>query len=174
MLRSALILVVALALSSDAAAQSDPERNIIVAQPDAPVQIVNYASAYYTSDRYTSEGIHHTVESSNRSGKQLVAMEMGLVSFSVFNDFLDRNYGHTGRFDRKFQEGAKSERSTWVGRAGGEHTHFTGVAWVNRVRFTDGSIWKANQDEVVAVLRKIQSDFDAKDLERSKEPPPTR
>ena len=40
----------------------------------------------------------------------------------------------------------------------------TGVAYVSKVRFADGTIWAADLDAVAEELRKIEKDFDVMKL----------
>ncbi len=143
------------------AQQPDSSRNRVVPQQDAPVAISSYNSAYSVASRYTSQGIEHNLRYTNTSKRPIIAIEFGLVSFSTFNDFVDRTYGTDRQIDKKFQDGSKDASGTWMARALNEHSHWTGVTWVNRVRFDNGEIWKADDRAIVEELKKIQADFDA-------------
>jgi hypothetical protein len=146
----------AFAQQNDAAA-----RNRVVAQADAPISITEYKSSYTTGSQYTTQGIHHDLKYVNSAKKTIVAIEFGLVSFDIFNDFADRTYGIDKNFDKRFQEGTKEASGGWVARALNESFHWTGVVWVKRVRFENGEIWKADEQSIVAELKKIQANFDA-------------
>src|SRR5690554_4311134 len=69
--------------------QTKDERNIILQQPDAPVKILSLKSYYLKGGRYLDEGIYFTVEYENVSGRPIQAIQFGLLSFDVFNEFLD-------------------------------------------------------------------------------------
>jgi hypothetical protein len=139
----------------------DAARNRVVAQPDSPVAITEYKSAYQAGSQYNSEGIHHDLKYANTAKKTIVAIEFGVVSFGIFNDFIDRTYGIDRKIDKKFQDGSKGSEGSWVARALNDTFHWTGVAWVNRVRFENGEIWKADEQSILAEMKKIQANFDA-------------
>jgi hypothetical protein len=86
----------------------------------------------------------------------MVAVEICLVSFDLFNEFLDRTAGLT---IRDLNPGA-AEKRTWVSHAAGDFAFQTGIAYVNRVRFSDGTFWKADLRAVGVELKKFQKDFD--------------
>lgn len=140
----------------------------IIAQPGAPIEIVSYRAVYVSgSGAYIQEGIQHAVEYKNVSGKVIDAVQIGLVSFDVWNEFLDRTLGlTTDTFGPN-----TSKKGTWVARAYADFSFLTGVAYVSKVRFRDGEIWKADLDSIASELRQVQKDFDIKKLEKQSEPP---
>lgn len=71
---------------------------------------------------------------SQRVVQQRSRIAAELVSFGTFNDFVDRPYGIDKRIDKKFQGGSKGWEGGLVTRAMNDTVHWTGVAWVNRVR----------------------------------------
>lgn len=140
---------------------------IVVAQPSAPVTITRYTATYVEgSTRYANEGIHHAIEVTNASQKEIAAVQYGLVSFDLWNEFLDRTRG----LSTDVIVPGRTAKGTWIARAYAGFSFMTGIAYVNRVRFADGEIWTANESDVLAELRKIQKDFDAATLSKKDEP----
>ena len=54
---------------------------------------------------------------------------------------------------------------TWVASAYADFSFYTGVAYVSKVRFSDGMIWEADLEAVANSIRDIQEDFDASRLQ---------
>lgn len=136
---------------------------IVVEQTDAPLTIRAYDASYSEGGRYSTKGIRHEVTYSNTSGRKIVASQIGLVSFSIFNKFLDR----TGGIDMDDIEPNATADGTWVASSYADFSFHTGIAYVARVRFEDGEVWEADLDEVTRALRKIESDFDVAKLDDS-------
>ncbi len=157
-------MVVALAVGMKA--QLKPAAQVVV-QDDAPLAITSYTAAYRERSQYTSQGIHHSVKYQNRSGKTVVAVQVGLVAFDIWNEFLGRTNGLSIDVIRP----DKDDGGTWIATPYRGFSFLTGVAFINRVRFDDGSIWTANQDAILEELRKIQKDFDASRLDTDTAPP---
>ena len=162
-----LALAASLALIvSDASAQLKPNAKI-VAQPDAPITINTYSARYEQRSQYTQEGIQHELQYASKSDKTIVAIQFGLIAFDIWNEFLDRTAGIT--MDQMVA--GKPRTGRWVATAYSAFSFHTGVAYVNRVRFDDGTIWTADQAAILAELRKIESGFDERRL-KSETPPP--
>jgi hypothetical protein len=140
---------------------------IIVAQTDAPLKITEYTAAYQASSQYATEGIRHSVKYVSVADRDIVAAQIGLVSFDVWNEFMNR----TGGLSMDVMAPGAKSKGTWIAQAYAEFSFHTGVAYVARVRFADGSIWSANMDEILAELRKIEKDFDAAKLKAKPEKP---
>ena len=140
---------------------------IAVEQPNAPLKITSYSAAYQKGSRYATEGIRHEAEYQNVTDREIVACQIGLVAFSIFNEFLDR----TGGIDMDDIAPNKSKKGAWVARAYSDFSFHTGVAYVSKVRFADGEIWEADLDEVTSALREIESDFDVTRLSKEGDDP---
>jgi hypothetical protein len=135
----------------------------IINQPNAPIKIISYNAVYVgSSSSYVSRGIHHSLEYENSSGRTVVAIQFGLVSFDIWNEFLDRTGGVTME---TIAPGSK-EKGKWVATSYADFSFHTGVAYVSKVRFDDGEIWSADLTSVVLELRKIEKDFDASRLKK--------
>lgn len=165
--RFVAVVAIVIVWVAGTSAQLRPATRVVV-QPDAPVAITNYTAAYRERSQYISQGIHHSVKYQNKSDKIVVAIQVGLVSFDVWNEFLERTNGLS---TDTIQPG-KEDGGTWIASPYHGFSFLTGVAFINRVRFDDGSIWTANHDTILEELRKIEKDFDASRLEKQDAPPP--
>ena len=132
----------------------------IIEQENSPLIINSYPANYKKSGTYTTEGIHHTVKYENTSDRNVVAVQISLVSFDVWNEFLDI----MGGISIEEIAPGKSEKGTWVARAYADFAFLTGFAYVKRVRFSDGTIWDADHDLIAEELQKLESDFDVQKL----------
>ena len=137
--------------------QSLETRTIYASQPDSPVEVSFYTARYRERSPERPEGIHHQAGYVNRTDRLIVAMRLGFVSFSVFNEFIDRTYGVDISDVKPGEEGG----GLWVERfARADFSFLTGVVFVDRVRFEHGDIWVADREAVVSQLREVQQDFD--------------
>ena len=112
--------------------QSLETRTIYTSQPDAPVEVSFYTARYRERSPERPEGIHHQAGYMNRTDRLIVAVRLGFVSFSVFNEFIDRTYGVDISDVKPGEEGG----GLWVERfAPADFSFLTGVVFVDRVRF---------------------------------------
>lgn len=132
----------------------------VLAQDSVPLQITSYKCKYQGRSDYAPQGIRHAVEYRNASGKIVEAVEVGLVSFDVWNAFMDR----TGGLSVERLALNASTKGTWVASAYSDFAFLTGVAYISRVRFSDGSIWSADLDAVAAGMKEVETSFDVQRL----------
>jgi hypothetical protein len=84
-----------------------------------------------------------------------------------FNDFMTKSNGWS---IEKIGLDTDSE-SVWTQSPYAAFTfrkYGTGVAYVNAVRFEDGSIWQADLTEVLTELQKFEKDLKREDLQEKK------
>ena len=144
-----------------------PPKAIIIAQPNSPVEITKYTARFQRRTTYTTEGISHSLEYTNRGTQKIVAIRFGLVSFDVFNRFL----GKTGGISTDdIVPAALPKKGEWVSSPYADFSFLTGLAYVDLVRLEDGTIWQADEAMVLAEIRKIEKDFDAKLLKEKEGP----
>lgn len=156
-----VLYLVTVILTAGSIGAVDPV-GIVVEQEGCPVSIESYSPKYDDGySEYSNKGIHHKLKYSNVADSQIVAVSIGLVSFSVFNQFLSKTNG----IDIDDLPPRKSGKGTWIDRCYSAFSFLTGVAYVNKVRFRSGEIWTADMDDVVEELRRIQSDFVASSLD---------
>lgn len=166
MIRTLVPLALAALLVASPVRALEPVTRVI-AQPASPIRITAYGAAYQEGASNAPEGIRHTVAYENASDREMAAVEIALVSFDLWNQFLDRTAGVA---IRDLGPGAADKR-TWVARTDGDFSFQTGIAYVSRVRFSDGTFWTADLRLVATELRKVQKDFDAGRLDPA---PPRR
>jgi len=143
------------------------EEAIILKQKDAPLKISNYKNKYGATSAYRSE-ITHSVTCANIAGKKIVATKIGFVAFDAFNEFLGKFVGIVV----KDVIGGKPGKYTW-GQSPYSAFAFkkygTGIAYVEAIRFEDGTIWKSDKSNIVSQIQEIEESFTADLLEEKKE-----
>ena len=139
--------------------------NKVIDQPNAPLKITSYRARYIMAGQYTSERIEHLVEYRNVSERKIVAVKIGLVSFDVWNEFLDI----TGGVSIQDLNPNAIDKGIWIGSVYGAFSFLTGVAYIAKVRFDNGEIWSTDLDAIAEEIRKIEEEFDVSKLKRKKE-----
>ncbi|WP_445666773.1 hypothetical protein [Fodinibius sp. AD559] len=86
-----------------------------------------------------------------------IAIEFGFVSFNIFNEYL----GITNGIAMVRLEGREGNSGTWVHETPSGFSFYTGIAYVNKVRFENGEIWEADSEIIIDTLKEIKSDFDS-------------
>ncbi|MCF6285451.1 MAG: hypothetical protein L3K26_09705 [Candidatus Hydrogenedentes bacterium] len=132
----------------------------IISQESSPLTITSYSAKYQRGSEYAEEGIRHAIKYKNTSKKKVVAVQFGLVSFDVWNEFIDR----TGGVGIEDIASGSSKKGTWMARAYSDFSFLTGFAYVSKVRFEDGEIWEADLDDIAEEMQKIEEDFDVQNL----------
>jgi hypothetical protein len=160
-----IALAALMAMESSAEGTLQPVCKPLV-QENVPLQITSYTCGYQRRSDYSPEGIRHSLEYKNVSGKIVEAVEIGLVSFDVWNTFLDRTAG----ISIEMITPNLSKKGAWVARAYSDFAFLTGVAYVSKVRFNDGTIWSADLDAVGAAMREIEASFDVQKLKGREKP----
>ena len=140
-----------------------PEHRI-VEQADAPVQVTSYRTEYLKRTAESQEGLRHDLDYRSRTDQRIVAIQFGLVGFDVWNEFLDRNAAlASDPLDARGRE-----RNSWFTPTSSGVAFFTGVVYVERVRFANGEIWTADLEAVLTAMRAVQKDFPADELTKKK------
>jgi hypothetical protein len=151
-------MAICVALASMALLAAPGPKNIIVIQPSSPVGITEYKAEYEAGQ--TGQGINHALSYTNRGRTRISAVRFGLVAFDVFNGFL-------GKMDGIVMTDVnvnRSARGSWVQAPPAAFSFLTSVAYVETVRFEDGTIWQTDVETVLEELRKIDKTFDPKQL----------
>lgn len=151
------IFFILLFLTITIATFAQETQTIIVEQPDAPIVISEYNAEFKEGGSYTTEGIHHEIKFTNKTGLNVVAIQFGFVSFNVFNKYLDSMSGIT----MESIEMTESSDGTWIQSTVSDFSFYTGVTYLSKVRYSNDDIWEANLDLVSDRLEDIESDFDA-------------
>ncbi|WP_445665573.1 hypothetical protein [Fodinibius sp. AD559] len=130
---------------------------IIVDQPNSPIEIKKYEASFEEEGSNTKEGIQHKVVYINSGRANPIAIKFGFVSFNIFNEYL----GIINGIAMVRLEGRQENRGTWVHETSSDFSFYTGIAFVNKVRFENGEIWEADSEIIIDTLKEIKSDFDA-------------
>ena len=164
-MRTSIVFLIVVVLS--AAGNSLAENAVILDQKDAPLKIVEYKAVFTPERRSTyasnPDEIRHSVKTQNVSNKSVVAYQIGLVSFDAFNGFMGKFAGWA--IDTIVVDGKRD--GTWSQRpyaAFSFQNYGTGVAYVNAVRFDDGTIWRADMAQVLLDLQQFEKSLKKEDL----------
>lgn len=155
--KKALAVVMLAVFTAPSAAE-----NAVILKQSAPLAIAGYSASFISGYR-TSDSIRHHVRVSNTSGKEVVAYQIGLASFDAFNGFMGK---FSGWSIEPIAIGADAT-GTWEQKpyAAFSFEKFgTGVAYVNAIRFSDGTIWRADIGPVLVELQKFEKDLKRDDL----------
>jgi len=134
------------------------ENAIVLKQEGAPLRITEYSTQYGVYER--RKVIAHSVKYINTTEKKIVAVKFGFVSFTVFNEFLNKFVGITVENIDLNQE----TKSMWTDnhpRAFLFENYGTGLAYIDAVRYEDGTIWKVNDADILPQIQEIESSFTA-------------
>jgi hypothetical protein len=126
-------------------------RNIVVQQSNSPIRIVSYKAQYKPET-----GLRHVIQYQNRSGQKIVAIRFGMLSFDLFHKFL----GKTTGTNVQDMNAGKSEEGYWLTDSGHAAAFHVGIAWVDAIRMEDGTIWSANEADILTEARREDKDFD--------------
>ena len=152
-----------LSLSSSDSQGLKPDHKI-VEQADAPILVTAYRTEFLKRTNEASEGLRHDIDYRSRAGQRIVAVQFGLVSFDVWNEFLER---HAALASEAIDANGR-EKSSWFTPTSAGGAFYTGVVYVERVRFANGEIWTADLPAVATVMQAIQKDFTTEQLTKKK------
>jgi len=164
---------IALAILATVPSIAVAESAVTLRQANAPLTLTQYSASFdgeTSSSRYSSgnpDQIIHSVTYTNASNKKIVALQIGLASFDAFNGFMGRFSG----WATETVAVGESKKGEWNQRPYAAFSfkgYGTGVAYVNAVRFDDGSIWRANLKEILSEMQKFEKELKAEDLAEKK------
>lgn len=168
-MRAIATKALSVALLTASLAASAQESSVVLKQPGAPLELTSYRASFQPESRGSSysrgnpDQINHAVTYKNISPKEIVALQIGLTSFDAFNGFMGR---FNGWATQSIPSGT-AKTGEWEQRpyaAFAFKGYGTGVAYVNAVRFADGTIWRANLAEVLIELQKFEKELKREDL----------
>lgn len=163
-MKTLYIFLFVLILQNSALAQE----TTILQQDQAPISISKFEAKYQEGGTYSNEGIRYDVSFTNATNKQIVAYAFGFYSFDVFNRALGRPLEGFSVDDLKPND---SDDGAWVQRAINSslfRKYGTAVAYIARVRFKDGTIWKYDDESILKQLQKFESSLTLDDLKSKK------
>jgi len=165
-IKSYLLLLVIFILAGNAINGGLPPVGNLINLQGSPLKILTYYPEYIEDSKSSTKGIVHRIMMKNISGQEVVAYKMLFVSFDSFNEFINKIGGYSNDSILPNEMGG----GVWRTHPFGDFSFLTGVAFVQKVRFADGSVWSAKQDVILAELKKIEKGFDVSLLkEKDKE-----
>ncbi len=121
-------------------------------QPDVPVSLTAYEADYDGVRLFQADGIRHQVNFLNTSDRDVVAVKVRFVMFSVFYDVIDE----VGEVVLDRLAAGTSDDDAWTNDPPNASTFYVGAAYVDKVRFDNGDIWEANADNIEKQLARIE------------------
>jgi len=97
----------------------------------------------------------HDIRFRNNADRAIVAVEFGLLCYDIFNEFQDESEV----LHRKDMLPGERSRVSHVAMPPDPEAFFTGVVFVKRIRFLDGEVWIADQEEVDALLVALEDEL---------------
>jgi hypothetical protein len=135
---------------------------VVIPQPGAPLRIEQLTALHRPETSSTQfsrgqlEGIEFGVKMQNTGTQRIVAYRLGFVAFNAFNEYMFR----FGGYGVDNVEPGQAEAATWRSTRSNASIFNTAVAYVDRVRFSNGEVWSADLKVVSDRLRQIEADFD--------------
>lgn len=162
--RAVLLATAVVALGGAACA----ENAITVEQKECPLSVVSYQARFVEErdspyDRHP-DTISHALKYRNATDKEIVAIRFGLIAFNVFNEMINKFSGYASASSVKPAKDGEAKFDDAPYAAFEFRKYGTGVVYVDAVRFVDGTIWRANEDEVLSGLRKVNEAMQKSDL----------
>lgn len=141
-------VVIALLAVSSAVAQPN---NKIVSQDDAPLLMRRFET-----DNSDSR-ISFEVQYRNIRDTTLKAIQFGFMSLDPFNSVVMLGYAtHIDDLESYQQTEDANEVSYQFYEALAEN-HYTGIIFVNQLRFEDGEVWEADKQQVLDEIGEMQN-----------------
>ncbi len=151
------IFLIALAISTSIAFAEQAD---ILIQAGSPLQIESYRNYYKNPDRFGDGSIMHMVTLKNVSDQPVEGYGLGFFAFDSFNRSLGRPF--VG-YSMSPVASEAQDNPSW------EHKPLSAflfdgngraLAYIDIVRLKDGTIWKANMNEINAQLRDYELNLD--------------
>jgi len=118
--------------------------NKVMEQPTSPIQISEFVSDFGGRD---NESVQFEARYENVSNRTVIAIKFGFIAYDLFNESLGGVAGID--INRDGLEVGEDDSGLWSTRARGvARAHETGIAYVQKVRFSDGELWIADRAEL--------------------------
>lgn len=127
-------------------------------------------------------GVYVNFEVQNVSRTKIIGFRMGFISFDLFDEPVITTYAYSGILDDfLYSEETLTRMTSFTKRANEQSKnpmkstykekwqfifpnysgHYTGIAFVDKVRFDNGTVWRANRDTVAQYVSTVFSNFQA-------------
>ena len=148
MRRTIAAALLAVVLAASPAKSAD---NKVMEQSHSPIQITAFASEFGGRD---NDYIIFEARYQNASRRPVIGIKFGFIAYDLFNETLGGVAGVD--IDRKGIGAGEDDKGRWQTLARGvASAHDTGIAYVQKVRFADGELWVADQDDLTAKLNEL-------------------
>ena len=161
-------------------AELPPAEHKIFNQPNSPIKIVQYEAECkeaHILGNYSRDEIHHKVAFLNISPQKVVAVKINLLSFNVFNEFMNRESGYAvtdmSTFTRMYDPNNPSRnylystKGTWIANLARKNSNFyLGASYISKVRFENGEIWLSDLNNIARQIRSIDSSITAEVIKK--------
>lgn len=151
-----------------------PGGNVIGQDGKTPVEITGYSATLEPlADRHGGPRIRHAVSYRNRRKRAIAAVQFGLACFDVFDELIGpagcglalQPLAPAGAKDVLGQPVPPSTRE-WLQHDDDLLAFQTAFAWVDKVRFDDGEVWRQSRKKIAGKIRKLKSSYDPSPLEK--------
>jgi hypothetical protein len=137
-----------------------------LALADSPVQVSTFAATYRGAGTSRSrDEILIDLKFTNAAAQDIVALDLRVTFYDAFNERLGR--GLQGFALVRVPVGKETSLS-WTHSpyaAFRFERYGTAVGFVDQIRFDDGTIWKADRQELLALMRQFEDSLTIEDLE---------
>jgi hypothetical protein len=155
-----LFSLVAVFFSQSVAAPE--KKSFVIAQKDSPILLGN--KGFRVEENRSIDSVIANAEYTNKSTKTITALSLGFIFYGPFDNQLESRGGLDLR-DRSNLDPGDKDTGTWEFNFTGDFSTTTMIVFVNIVRFSDGTIWKADPKELDTAIRALTgSAFDPASL----------
>ena len=125
--------------------------NKVMHQPDSPIEITALASEFGGRD---NNYVIFEARYRNTSDRFVIGIKFGFIAYDLFNESLGGISGVD--VNRKGIGPGGDDSGRWQTRARGVAlAHDVGIAYVQKVRFSDGELWIADRDSLNEALQEM-------------------
>ncbi len=140
---------------------------VILNQPNSPLALKDYACDYMDeSDGLKARGVVHILSFRNEELKLIEAVRFRFITFNAFREYRANLEAYDLTFLSTFAPKlvgphVGTEFGAWVQWSAADLSFGGALAYVDAVRFSDGTVWKANIDALLPQIRKRIPGFSA-------------
>jgi len=165
-MKSAILAFVMFLISSSYGFAGLKQEPVILNQATSPLKITEFKLKYGKEFGSSYEGLYCNLKYQNIMDKKVQAMSFQFIFFDVFNEHL-RTFG--GFAIEDINPGA-AKTGKWTPSFYSDYSTHTCFVYVGKARFEDGSIWSANEDEMLETINtQMESKLSIEELEEKKE-----
>ena len=146
-----------------------PEREALVIHRlrAAPVVIVGYAATLEKVEaQWGGPRIRHELVYRNRTRREIAAVEFGLATYDLFDELMAcraglcvRPLAPAGAVDI-LGIPVPASRREWLQHGVDPLAFHTAIAWVDKVRYRDGEVWRESRRKIAERIRKLKRSFE--------------